>query len=47
MPLYKFDLMEKYDWKRSLSMHSQPAFTCSKLIIEKLEQGVEYVQSYQ
>ena len=24
---------------------SQPAFTCSKLTIETLEQGVEYVQS--
>ena len=24
---------------------SQPAFTCSKLAIEKLEQGVKYVQS--
>ena len=26
---------------------SQPAFTCSKLIIETLEQGVKYVQSEQ
>ena len=25
----------------------QPAFTCSKLTIESLEQGVKYVQSYQ
>ena len=24
---------------------SQPAFTCSKLIIETVEQGVKYVQS--
>ena len=24
---------------------SQPAFTCSKLTIETLEQGVKYVQS--
>ena len=24
---------------------TQPAFTCSKLIIETLEQGVKYVQS--
>ena len=23
----------------------QPAFTCSKLTLEKLEQGVKYVQS--
>ena len=26
---------------------SQPAFTCSKLAIETLEQGVKYVQSSQ
>ena len=26
---------------------TQPAITCSKLIIETLEQGVKYVQSYQ
>ena len=26
-------------------MHTQPAFTCSKLTIETLEQGVKYVQS--
>ena len=26
---------------------TQPAFICSKLAIEKLEQGVEYVQSKQ
>ena len=26
-------------------MNSQPAFTCSKLTIETLEQGVKYVQS--
>ena len=25
--------------------HSQPAFTCSKLTIETLEQGVKYVQN--
>ena len=25
--------------------YSQPAFTCSKLTIETLEQGVKYVQS--
>ena len=27
------------------SVASQPAFTCSKLTIETLEQGVKYVQS--
>ena len=26
--------------------YTQPAFTCSKLTIETLEQGVKYVQSY-
>ena len=26
---------------------TQSAFTCTKLIIETLEQGVQYVQSYQ
>ena len=30
-----------------LVVTSQPAFTCLKLTIETLEQGVEYVQSYQ
>ena len=30
--------------KRS-KIHTQPAFTCSKLTIETLEQGVKYVQS--
>ena len=28
-----------------LGKPTQPAFTCSKLTIETLEQGVEYVQS--
>ena len=28
-----------------ISKSSQPAFTCSKLTIEALEQGVKYVQS--
>ena len=27
------------------NMESQPAFTCSKLTIETLEQGVKYAQS--
>ena len=30
---------------RKYEKHSQPAFTCSKLTIETLEQGVKYVQS--
>ena len=30
---------------RKYDKHSQPAFTCSKLTIETLEQGVKYVQS--
>ena len=29
----------------SQGVASQPAFTCSKLTIETLEQGVKYVQS--
>ena len=28
-----------------IHVRSQPAFTCSKLTIETLEQGVKYVQS--
>ena len=32
-----------YDGKNKMS--PQPAFCCSKLIIETLEQGVKYVQS--
>ena len=35
--------VEKYHFLRELD--SQPAFTCSKLTIETLEQGVKYVQS--
>ena len=31
--------------ERSLPQLSQPTFTCSKLTIETLEQGVKYVQS--
>ena len=30
---------------KDLVYHSQPTFTCSKLTIETLEQGVKYVQS--
>ena len=34
-------------WFRlQLTIHSQPAITCSKLTIETQEQGVEYIQSY-
>ena len=29
----------------NLNVATQPAFTCSKLTIETLEQGVKYVQS--
>ena len=35
--------VEKYGW--AVQKASQSAFTCSKLIIETLEQGVKYVQS--
>ena len=30
---------------RTSPKHSKPVFTCSKLTIETLEQGVKYVQS--
>ena len=36
-------LSSEYDSK--YVVRSQPAFTCSKLTIETLEQGVKYVQS--
>ena len=33
-------------WKlMKKTMITQPAYTCSKLTIERLEQGVKYVQS--
>ena len=35
----------KPDRQQILVLISQPAFTCSKLTIETLEQGVKYVQS--
>ena len=31
--------------KKNIFLPPQPAFTCSKLTIETLEQGVKYVQS--
>ena len=42
----------KASWSKSakyekLSKYSQPAFTCSNLTIETLEQGVQYAQSQQ
>ena len=33
------------DWVINGEEVTQPAFTCSKLTIETLEQGVKYVQS--
>ena len=30
---------------KACTIFTQPAFTCSKLTIETLEQGVKYVQS--
>ena len=35
----------KYIKKNHSKDKTQPAFTCSKLTIETLEQGVKYVQS--
>ena len=29
------------------AVNTQPVFTCSKLAVEKLEQGVKYVQNWQ
>ena len=37
---------EKSDLSKGLYI-SQPAFTCSKLTKETIEQGMKYVQSYQ
>ena len=39
--IFKFD----FSLHRINIVHTQPAFTCSKLTIETLEQGVKYVQS--
>ena len=33
--------------KKSVLTSTQPVFTCSKLTVETLEEGVKYVQSYQ
>ena len=33
------------NFSKPISYQSQPAFICSKLTIETLEQGVKYVQS--
>ena len=35
----------KFEWKAMSENVSQLAFTCSKLTIEALKQGVKYVQS--
>ena len=37
----KFRIIEKVNHQRNI----QPAFTCSKLTIETLEQSMKYVQS--
>ena len=38
-------IMDKIDRDGGKKAQTQPAFTCSKLTIETLEQGVKYVQS--
>ena len=43
--LWGIFLMCDGNLRRSDFDHSQSAFTCSKLTIETLEQGVKYVQS--
>ena len=35
----------QYEWLSQWKMSKQPAFTCSKLTMETLQQGVKYVQS--
>ena len=45
------DTLKVYFWQRNIllyttTLNTQPAFTCSKLTLETLEQGVKYVQSY-
>ena len=44
---YKFPPFrrDRNKWRRQNCLCTQPAFTCSKLTIETLEQGVKYVQS--
>ena len=39
------DIIATMSWSLSLHEATQPAFTCSKLTIEIVEQGVKYVQS--
>ena len=41
------EYLAMYKTKRKINIRklSQPAFTCSKLTIETLEQGMKYVQS--
>ena len=43
--IQKQKFVKKVWWSSSLKDTTQPAFTCSKLTIETLEQGVKYVQS--
>ena len=44
---FRFDETTTFRIKKQYDAYatSQPAFTCSKLTIEILEQGVKYVQS--
>ena len=42
---FNFKIINKIKLKFYHVVTSQPAFTCSKLTIETLEQGVKYVQS--
>ena len=39
------DICNNSQWKKPLIHLTQSAFTCSKLRIEDIEQGVKYVQS--
>ena len=49
MLISKFELAKSHEWHYNEFYYGkgsiQPAFTCSKLTIETLEQGAKYVQS--
>ena len=42
----QLDFMSCHQFEKKFWAHSQPVFTCLKLLIETLEQGVKYVQSW-
>ena len=42
---YRKEVQKILGWISSVMIPTQPAFTCSKLTKEALEQGVKYIQS--